>query len=199
VAADAGGEPVSRRLVLLLAVTCGAAVANLYDIQPLLNVVGDAFGVSDATVGLPVTCAQLGYLAGPALLVPLSMAGFSALWTSIAFLLAKPPYGYGEGVIGLFGLAGLAGALVAPLVGRLADRGHDRVSLLVVLVATLASWALLALGSSSLAALIAGIVVFDAAFALIALLASRSRRPPRLAGRARRRPGPGTRRIASSP
>jgi len=92
----------------------------------------------------------------------LSMGGFSVLWTSIAFLLAKPPYDYGEAVIGLFGLAGIAGALVAPLAGRLADRGHARVSLAILLVATLASWGLLALGATSLAALIAGVVVFDA-------------------------------------
>jgi predicted MFS family arabinose efflux permease len=310
-----GAEGISRRLVLLLAVTCGAAVANLYYVQPLLNVVGDAFGVSDATAGLLVTCAQLGYLAGLAFIVPLgdllerrglitvlllvaaaaaatcaaapsfvvlcagliavgaasvvamivvplaatlagserrgqvvgtvmsglligillsrtfsgaiaavggwrlvfalgaggmvllalclrrglratppperlgygallrsvlplvagepilrqrmllgamSMGGFSVLWTSIAFLLADPPYGYGEGVIGLFGLAGLAGALVAPLVGRLGDRGHERLSLYVLLAVTLASWALLALGATSLPALIAGIVAFDA-------------------------------------
>ncbi len=308
-------NPLSRRLVLLLAIACGAAVANLYYVQPLLNVVGDAFGVSESGAGLLVTCAQAGYLFGLALLVPLgdllerrrlitvlligaaaaaaacaaapsiavlgaalvavgamsvvamivvplaatlagpsergqvvgtvmsgllvgillsrtlsglvaevggwrlvfalaaiamlalalalrrglspvapterlpypellrsvvtlvrsepvlrqrmalgalSMGGFSVLWTSIAFLLAKPPYEYGEGVIGLFGLAGLAGALVAPLVGRLADRGHDRSSLIVLLVATLASWALLALGATSLLALLAGIVVFDA-------------------------------------
>jgi predicted MFS family arabinose efflux permease len=92
----------------------------------------------------------------------LSMGGFSVLWTSIAFLLAKPPYDYGEAVIGLFGLAGIAGALVAPLAGRLTDRGHARGSLVVLLVATLASWGLLALGATSLPALVAGVVVFDA-------------------------------------
>jgi len=91
----------------------------------------------------------------------LAMAGFSVLWTSIAFLLARAPYEYGEGAIGLFGLAGLAGALFAPLAGRVADRGHDRLALGGALFATLASWALLALGGSSLAALIAGIIVFD--------------------------------------
>jgi predicted MFS family arabinose efflux permease len=96
------------------------------------------------------------------LLGAMSMGGFAVLWTSIAFLLARPPYGYGEGVIGLFGLAGVAGALAAPVVGRLADRGHERLSLIVTLVATLVSWGLLALGSSSLAALIIGIAVFDA-------------------------------------
>lgn len=307
-------DGISRRLILLLAVACGAAVANLYYVQPLLNLIVKAFGVSDTTAGLLVAVSQVGYVIGLALLVPLgdllerrrlitrvlvgaaaaaaacaaapsfivlaaaiaalgalsvvamilvplaatlagpqhrgqvvgtvmsglligvlasrtlsgliaalggwrlvfalaagamlalalvlrrglpvvapterlryaqllrsvlaliaeepvlrqrmalgalSMAGFSVLWTSIAFLLAGGPYHYGTGVIGLFGLAGLAGALIAPLAGRLADHGHERLALLVPLLATLASWALLALGGSSLPALIAGIVVLD--------------------------------------
>lgn len=305
---------MSRGLVLLLAVACGASAANLYYIQPLLNVVGHAFGVSNTTAGLLVTCTQIGYVLGLALLVPLgdllerrrlitmmlltaavaagacafapwflvlgaalivlgtlsvvamivvplaaslagpdergqvvgtvmsgvligilasrtlsgliaslggwrlvfgvaagvmlalalvlrrnlpvvkpterlryrellrsvwtliteepvlrqrmvlgalTMGGFSVLWTSIAFLLARAPYHYGEGVIGLFGLAGLAGALIAPVAGRLADRGHARLALVGALLVTLVSWGLLALGASSLIALIAGIVMFD--------------------------------------
>ena len=47
----------------------------------------------------------------------LSMVSFSGLWTSISFLLAGPPYGYSEAVIGLFSLAGLAGAAVASYAG----------------------------------------------------------------------------------
>jgi predicted MFS family arabinose efflux permease len=86
---------------------------------------------------------------------------FSVLWTSIAFLLGSPPYGYDEAVIGLFGLAGAAGALIAPVAGRLTDRGHGRRALGAFLLVLLASWALLALGRSSLLALIAGIVVLD--------------------------------------
>ena len=305
---------MSRGLVALLAVACGAAVANLYYIQPLLSVVANAFGVSDATAGLLVTCAQVGYVIGLAFLVPVGditerrrlisvvllgtaaalgfcagapsftvlavalvaagslsvvaqiivplastlaapeergqvvgtvmsglligilsartlsgliaqvggwrlvfalaagamlilsltlwrllptvepsepvryravlrsvvslvagepvlrqrmalgavgFAGFSVLWTSIAFLLSSPPYGYDEAVIGLFGLAGAAGALVAPLAGRLADRGHGRLVLGAFLALVLASWGLLALGSSSVIALILGIVVLD--------------------------------------
>ena len=86
---------------------------------------------------------------------------FSVLWTSIAFLLSAAPYGYDEAVIGLFGLAGAAGALIAPLAGRLTDMGHGRRALAGFLLTLLVSWALLALGRTSLVALIAGIVVLD--------------------------------------
>jgi predicted MFS family arabinose efflux permease len=307
-----GERPIS--LVLVLAIAVGAAVANIYYVQPLLNVLGDAFGVSDTIAGLLVTCAQVGYVAGLALLVPLGdlrersglittlllgagvalaacatapsfgvlaagliavgalscvaqilvplaatlagpqergqvvgtvmsgllvgilgarivsglvaelggwrlmfalaaaamlvlslvlrrvlprlpavepmayrsalrsvlaligeesvlrqrmllgvfqMAGFSVLWTSVAFLLGAAPYDYNEAIIGLFGFAGLAGALVAPLAGRWDDRGHGRVAMSAFLVAILASWALLAAGHASLIALIAGIALLD--------------------------------------
>jgi predicted MFS family arabinose efflux permease len=90
-----------------------------------------------------------------------SMGCFSILWTSVAFLLSGPPYHYGDAVIGLFGLAGLAGAVAAPLVGRLADRGYGRRATLGTIVILLASWGLLALGARSLAALIVGIVLLD--------------------------------------
>jgi predicted MFS family arabinose efflux permease len=305
---------VTRRLVLLLATACGAAVATNYYAQPLLHTIGVTFGVADSTAGLLVTAGQTGYAIGLAFLVPLgdllgrrrlitgmlvvaaaalavasaapdfaalvsalavagvttvaaqiivpmaaslaaddqrgrvvgtvmsglmigvllariisgliaSVAGwrpvfvvagaillvlagtlrrslpqtgpgaaisyrallasvvrlvrgepvlrqrmalgaaamgcFSILWTSVAFLLSGPPYHYGDAVIGLFGLAGLAGAVAAPMVGRLADRGYGRRATLGAIVILLASWGLLALGARSLAALIAGIVLLD--------------------------------------
>ncbi len=46
----------------------------------------------------------------------LSFGCFSVLWTSLAFLLAGPPFHYGNAVIGLFGLAGVAGAAAAYMV-----------------------------------------------------------------------------------
>lgn len=308
------GPGMSRALVFLLAVAVGAAVANIYYVQPLLNVIASTFGVSTTAAGLLVTCSQAGYLAGLALLVPLGdllerrglvtsllaaaaaalaacaaapsfailavallaagalsavaqiivplaatlasehergqvvgsvmsglligilsarivsgavtelggfrlifglaavlmlatavllrralpplapaepmayrdalrsvlalvasepvlrqrmalavlqMASFTMLWTALAFLLGGAPYRYGEGVIGLFGLAGVAGALIAPVAGRLADRGRGRLALSAFLAAVLASWGLLAAGASSLVALIAGIVLLD--------------------------------------
>jgi predicted MFS family arabinose efflux permease len=291
----AGGRPgLSRRLVVLLAVACGAAVANNYYAQPLLHTIGASFGVPGSTAGLLVTAAQVGYAAGLAFLVPLgdvlerrrlitrmmvitsaalavaaaaqiivpmtaslaaeqqrgravgtvmsglmigvlmarvvsglvaatggwrpvyiiaavlmlllayvlrrmlptvqpsgsssyrallrsvltlirsepvlrqrmvlgavAMGSFSILWTSVAFLLSGPPYHYGSAVIGLFSLAGLAGAVAAPQVGRLADRGYGRLGTLGTIVILMASWGLLALGAHWLAALIPGIVLLD--------------------------------------
>jgi predicted MFS family arabinose efflux permease len=312
--AERAAQPVSRALVLLLAVAVGSTVANMYYVQPLLNVVGKDFGVSQTAAGLLVMCSQVGYVLGLALLVPLGdlrertrlvstllvgagvalaicaaaptfgvlagglivvgalscvaqilvplaatlaapqergkvvgsvmsglligilgarivsgvvaqlggwrlifalaaglmlvlalvlrsvlprtppeepmaytaalgsvlelirdepvlrqrmalavfqMAGFSVLWTSVAFLLGGAPYHYHEAVIGLFGLAGVAGALAAPVAGRLADRGLGRIALTGFLLATLVSWGLLDAGRSSLIALIAGIALLD--------------------------------------
>ena len=91
----------------------------------------------------------------------LAFAGFSVLWTSIAFLLARPPYTYGQAMIGLFGLLGVAGALCASVAGRLADRGWARYSTGAFVVLSLAAFGLLALGATHLPPLIAGIVLLD--------------------------------------
>jgi predicted MFS family arabinose efflux permease len=305
---------VSRVVITLLALACGTAVANLYYVQPLLNLLAQTFAVSQPTAGLLVTCSQLGYMLGLLLVVPLcdllerrrlitgllvgaaaadaacaaapsfsvlaaalatlgglsvvaqivvplaatlaspqqrgqvigtvmsglligillartfsgliaalggwrlvfalaaavmlalslalhrklpigaatprlhysqllrsvlaliiqepvlrqrmalgalAMAGFSVLWTCLPFLLGGRPYHYSEATIGLFGLAGLTGALAAPLVGRLADRGYDRHAVGALLFTTLASWALLAAGHLSLPALVAGLLTLD--------------------------------------
>src|SRR5262249_9117140 len=78
-----------------------------------------------------------------------------------AFLLSGPPYNYSEAVIGLFSIAGIAGASAAPVAGRLADHGHGKLGTTVFLTSLLASWGLLALGRSSVIALIARITVLD--------------------------------------
>ena len=51
---------------------------------------------------------------------------FSAFWTTAPLLLAGHAYRYGQAAIALFALAGASGALIAPVAGRLADRGLAR-------------------------------------------------------------------------
>jgi predicted MFS family arabinose efflux permease len=308
------GGGLSRGLVLLLALTCGAAAANIYYAQPLLPTLAGAFGVSNGTAGLIITISQLGYVVGLALVVPLGdlherrrlitftmlltaagmvvaatapafavfgaaiavvgvssvvaqvivpmgaslstdeergsvvgtvMSGlligillartisgllaaalgwrvvfwfaaaamvtlavtlrrvlprvppttdlsyggllrsvtglirdepvlrqrmlvgaldfgcFSVLWTSLAFLLSSAPYHYGNAVIGLFGLVGVVGALAASAAGRLADRGHNGRTTIASILVMLVSWGIMALGKSSVIALIAGIALLD--------------------------------------
>lgn len=96
-----------------------------------------------------------------ALLGALLFAGFSAFWTTLVFLLAKPPFHYGADVAGLFGLVGAAGALGAPLVGRLADRHGARTTLGIALLVVLGSFLWLGLLGKTMIGLIVGVVVLD--------------------------------------
>lgn len=57
--------------MLLLALACGAAVANLYYAQPLLDTIAGKLGTSPGVAGFVVTASQVGYAAGLLLLVPL--------------------------------------------------------------------------------------------------------------------------------
>ena len=91
----------------------------------------------------------------------LGLAGFTVVWTAIAFLLAGGPYDYSERTIGLFGLAGLVGALGAQGMGRAHDRGRGRLATGGVLLAILLSWGLLLAGGTSVLALIAGLALID--------------------------------------
>lgn len=68
--AEAPPTHLGRPTVVLLAIVCGAAVANIYYAQPLLPVVAQAFGVAEGTAGYLVTASQIGYAVALALLVP---------------------------------------------------------------------------------------------------------------------------------
>lgn len=102
-----------------------------------------------------------------ALLGLLSFCLFALFWTPLAFLLAAPPYGYSDGVIGLFGLAGAVGALAASGAGRMADQGKGEVATTLGLLALLLSWLPLAFAGQSLAALLLGVLMLDLAVQLV--------------------------------
>lgn len=96
-----------------------------------------------------------------ALIGALAFACFTALWTSLAFLLSGPEHGWSDEQIGLLGLAGAAGVVAAQLAGRLADRGCSALTTLTGGLVLLVSWAALGLGAHHLALLLVGIVLLD--------------------------------------
>ena len=70
-----------------------------------------------------------------ALFQALMFASFSLFWTSVPIVLARE-YGLSQSQIALFALVGAAGAIAAPIVGRLADKGYTyQLSLLAKVIA----------------------------------------------------------------
>lgn len=62
---------IGRALTILMALTCGVLVANLYYAQPVLSLIGADFAMAPALESSVVTASQLGYALGLILLVPL--------------------------------------------------------------------------------------------------------------------------------
>lgn len=62
---------LGRRMVLLLSLTCGVSVANIYFPQAISPLIASGLHVSPDSAALVVTATQLGYAAGVFLLVPL--------------------------------------------------------------------------------------------------------------------------------
>ena len=96
-----------------------------------------------------------------ALLACLLFMTFSALWTTLVFLLRTPPYHYGTTAAGVFGLLGASSAAAAPIIGRMADRHGPERSILVAILSTIAGYVLLLFFGRMLPGLIAGIVLID--------------------------------------
>ena len=67
----ASAARLSGGLEFIVAVVCGAIVANLYFAQPVVGEIGAALGLAPEQAGLIVTLTQLGYCVGLLFLVPL--------------------------------------------------------------------------------------------------------------------------------
>jgi len=91
----------------------------------------------------------------------MAFAAFSVLWTSLAFLLSAAPYHYSNLVIGLFGLVGVAGVAAANLAGKLADVNRTAITTAGAGVLLTLSFVVLGAGTTSVAAVIVGIIVLD--------------------------------------
>lgn len=121
---------LSRMTVLLLAVVCGAAVANIYYAQPLLPVIAQALGVSQGAGGLVVTVSQVGYALSLALVVPLGdilerrrlvsvLLGASAV--ALLGAAVSPSLGLLLAAIAVVGATSAVAQIVVPLAASLAS------------------------------------------------------------------------------
>lgn len=87
---------LTKQFVLLLAITCGVVVANMYYVQPIGTQVAESFHVSTSAIGSITMLTQVGYALGLLFIVPLgdvlnkrrliiTMAGLSSVSLLSAF------------------------------------------------------------------------------------------------------------------
>jgi len=106
--------------------------------------------------------AEHGVLRESALISSMLFFAFSALWTTLVFVLKTPPYHYGTAAAGMIGLLGASGAIAAPLIGRFSDKRGPERAVLIGIVATILGYLVLAVAGRSFAGLILGIIIIDA-------------------------------------
>jgi predicted MFS family arabinose efflux permease len=88
-------------------------------------------------------------------------ACFNAFWVNLAALLANGPWHLGSAWAGGFGIIGAAGAFAASLGGRISDRKGTRYVVGASIGIVALAYLLLAGANSSLALLVAGVIVLD--------------------------------------
>ena len=127
---------ISSRMIFLFAAACGLSAANLYYAQPVLVNIARSFHTTSGTASLLVTCAQVGYAVGLALLVPLGdllprrkliPAVLTITALALGLAAAAPGLAALAAVTVVFGLGSVAAQMIVPLAASLAPeerRGH---------------------------------------------------------------------------
>jgi predicted MFS family arabinose efflux permease len=90
-----------------------------------------------------------------------SFAQFGAFWTTMVLLLSDAPFHFNSATIGLFGIVGASGALAAPIVGRLGDKGNSRIAVGYGCLLLLISFVVYYFSGESVIGIIIGIVLMD--------------------------------------
>ena len=88
-------------------------------------------------------------------------AQFGAFWTTMVLLLSGTPFNFNSATIGLFGIVGASGALAAPLVGRMGDKGNPRVAVGYGCLLMLVSFIVFYFSIENVIGVIIGIVFID--------------------------------------
>ena len=90
-------------------------------------------------------------------------ASFTLFWTISPIILSEAPFNLTQKGIGFFALAAAVGVLVAPIAGRLADRGHTKITTLFSLAIGAAAFllALFSGNSGSLPLLVVSAILLE--------------------------------------
>jgi len=121
---------LKRSAVILMSVTAGAAVANLYYSQPLLEELSRYFGVTPAVIGIAALLIHAGYAAGMLLIVPLGdMLENKPVIVTMLLLsvlsLAGISFAAGTGIFCAFsflvGITSVVPQMMVPLAAHLAE------------------------------------------------------------------------------
>ena len=96
-----------------------------------------------------------------ALLGALVFGIFCSFWTTLTFHLSGPPFNYHTDAIGLFGALAIGGALLAPVFGKLADKGNPARSLIMTVIMIIISVLLIKLFPNSLSSFVIAVLLLD--------------------------------------
>ncbi len=86
---------------------------------------------------------------------------FCSFWTTLTFHLSGAPFHYQSDTIGLFGLVAIAGALAAPAIGKMADKGNAVQALLLAIGFVIFSIVLMMLFPESAPSFIVAVLLLD--------------------------------------
>ncbi|WP_242139168.1 MFS transporter [Sphingomonas sp. TREG-RG-20F-R18-01] len=122
---------LSPAATLLMAVACGAMVANLYYAQTLIETIGPDIGLSAGLAGAIVTLTQLGYGLGLAFIVPLSdlvenkrlilVATVGAVLGCLGIALAEGPITFLAAAL-VTGVCSVGAQVLVPLAAKLSSQ-----------------------------------------------------------------------------
>ncbi len=141
------------------AISAGVAIASAARVPRIAPRASASYGALLGSIATLVR--DIPALRRAALAQGLLSIAFGGFWSTLALVLAAPPFRLGSAVAGLFGLAGAVGAAAAPLAGSSADRrGPERVIRVGALLVA-GSFLAMALAPASLIIIAIATVTFD--------------------------------------
>jgi predicted MFS family arabinose efflux permease len=131
---QANDHDLSPAVTLLMAVACGAMVANLYYAQTLIEQIGPDIGLSPGFAGTIVTLTQVGYALGLAFIVPLSdlvenkrlilIATAGAVLGSVGIAFAQGPVTFLAAAL-VTGVCSVGVQVLVPLAAKLSSQARQ--------------------------------------------------------------------------